>query len=238
VNVVVFIEDALPLAAFIAAMVVVLTIPTWEDSPIGVGTKAFLVAALATYLVLMSISILDGVSFVRSHLAPIENSVELLFAPFLLATAYSLYARQRLNDEKSAERVVVQTSEMMGSIVETTPAGVLVLDASGWMTFANEAARSMLELVEDPDTGAIRTPGWTVHIADRSATAGAPRADFGALVGSEPVRGAHVVVEWPDGARRRFIANMAPVNATDGAVTGAIVAFLESEPWKALGHQG
>jgi PAS domain-containing protein len=238
VNPQILIEDALPLIVFIAAIVVVFAIPVWEDSPIGRGTQAFIAAALISYVVLMSISILDSVPFVRSHLTPLESSVELLFTPFLLTAVYSVYARQQLIDARRAERSVLQTSEMMGSIVDVTPAGVLVLDASGWITFANDAARSFLELIEEPDTGSLRVPGWSMHIADAAAGADAERSDCAALVGSESRTGVHLVVEWPGGARRRFIANVAPVSADDGTITGAIVAFLESEPWKALSNQG
>jgi PAS domain-containing protein len=238
VNLQILVEDALPLAVFIAAILVVLAIPTWDGSPLGGGTKAFLVAALASYVALMGISILESVPFVRSSLVPLENSVELLLTPFLLTAAYSLYARQQLIDARTAERTVLQTSDMMGSIVDVTPAGVLVLDASGWITFANGAARSLLELSEEPDTGYIRTPGWSVHVAESIAFAGGSRQDFAALVGSEQHTGLHLVVEWPGGTRRRFVANVAPVSGGDGVVNGVIVAFLESEPWKALGHQG
>jgi PAS domain-containing protein len=238
VNVPVFTEDVVSLAVFAVAIIMVLAIPTWDGSPVGRGTKAFIVAALASYIALLTISVLNGVGFVQSYLAPLEDSVDLLFAPFLLAAAYSLFARQQLGDAHAAERAVTQTSDMMGSIVDVTPAGVLVLDASGWITFANEAARSLLQLSEESETGSLRTPGWSVHVAELGVSADASRQDFAALVGGERRSGVHVVVEWPGGARRRFIANVAPVNAADGAVNGAIVAFLESEPWKALGNQG
>jgi PAS domain-containing protein len=238
VNVTVLAEDILSLAVFASAIAVILAIPTWEGSPVGRGTKAFLIAALASYIALMAISVLDAVTLVETHLVPLEDSIEIVFTPFLLAAAYSLFARQQLNDARAAERTVLQTSEMMGSIVDVTPAGVLVLDAAGWITFANEAARSLLELTEEPDTGSLRSPGWSVHVADASAPAGASEPGFAGLVGGDRRAGVHVVVEWPSGARRRFIANVAPVNAADGVVTGAVVAFLENEPWKALGNQG
>ena len=79
----------------------------------------------------------------------------------------------------------------------------------------------------------MRTPGWTVTCGE-NGEAGEPREDFRDLVTSATLEGLPVMVEWPNGWRRSLSVNAEPVRSSDGQLTGAIVAFVDSEPWKAL----
>jgi len=131
---------------------------------------------------------------------------------------------------------VRDTGEKIGRVVEAVPAGILVIDSFGVITFANGVAREMLGLHEDPTLGSYPSPGWTVRVSDRSSQRGADRPDLRDLLAPEPAVDVGVVITWPDGLRRRFAANTAPAAAADGRVSGAVVAFLEREPWLRSEH--
>lgn len=226
-------EDILPWLGFTTAMVMVLLMPVRRGGAVSAGAKWFFAASIACYMTGTTVSILDHLVSVPAAATTVADGVELLWIPFVLMGVYSLYARQQLNDALAAQQTVVQTSDMMESIVETTPAGILVLDHTGWITFANGAARRLLDLEEDSEYCSVRTPGWKVRCGDDTA-ASEPREDFRDLVTPEPVEGLPVTVEWPNGWRRRLAVNAEPVRSGDGAVTGAIVAFIDAEPSRAL----
>jgi PAS domain-containing protein len=223
-----FTEDILPWLGFTTAVVAALLMPVIDGGAVSRGAKWFFATSLVCYLTGTTASIAGHVTTVPAALTTVVDAIEVLLVPFILFGVYSMYARQQLNDAITAQQSVLQTGEMMESILETTPAGIVVLDPTGWITFANGTARRLLDLEEIPDLGSLRTPGWKV-------TCGAPgedeepRADFQGLLSDSDAQGVPVCVEWPNGWRRRFTANSAPVRAGDGTMTGAIVAFVESE---------
>jgi PAS domain-containing protein len=233
-NLTIFAEDLLALLAFGAAIAVVVTARVRTGSPYDTGTKAFFAAAFASFVVLFSLSVFDRVPFVAEHLLVLEDSAELLFAPFLLAGVHSLYARQETGDALAASRTVTQTGDMLARVMATTPAGILLVDATGWITEANEAARAILELGEDPEIGALMTPGWRVHVGEPVT---APvRGDLSAFVVAEVFSNVPVVVEWPDGRRLRLSVSSEPMRNADGDVTGGVVSFVVAEPWRSVPH--
>jgi PAS domain-containing protein len=228
-------EDIVPWLGFMTAMVMVLRMPVRRGGAVSAGAKWFFAASIACYMTGTTASIVGHFYTVPVALTTVVDAVEVLWIPFILMGVYSLYARQQLNDAYAAQQTVVQTSDMMESIIETTPAGIVVLDPTGWITFANGAARRLLDLEEDSELCSVRTPGWTVRCGDGHA-ASEPRSDFHDLVTAEPVEGLPVTVEWPNGWRRRLAVNAEPVRSGDGVVTGAIVAFVDAEPGKTFTH--
>jgi len=220
-------EDILPWLGFTTAMVMVLLMPVVAGGAVSRGAKWFFFASLACYMQGTTASIAGHLTTVPAAVTTVVDAIEVLWIPFILFGVYSMYARQQLNDAFTAQQSVLQTGEMMESILETTPAGIVVLDPTGWITFANGTARRLLDLEEVPDLGSLRTPGWKVTCG--AAEGEEPRADFQGLLFEGDAQGIPVCVEWPNGWRRRFTANSAPVHAGDGTMTGAIVAFVESE---------
>ncbi len=228
-------EDILPWLAFTTAVVMILLVPVRPRGAFSMGAKWFFVAALACYMVGTAWSILGHFIVRPIFLNSIIDVMEDLLVPFMLFGIYSLYARQQLNDALAAGDAVTRTADMMASIVATAPAGIVVLDDVGRITFANDAARGLLDLNDDPDLVTLKAPGWTVRVGDKRP-AGEPRADFADLVSDEPASDVMVVVEWPTGWRRRLSVNVEPMKSADGRVTGAIVAFIEREPWRTAAH--
>jgi len=218
-------EDIVPFVGFVTALVVILSIPTVPGGAFSRGAKAFFSVAVACYLIGSISSVLQRAALLPGIILPVISEVELLWIPFMLSGVYSMYARQQLNDAVSARNTLLQTSEMTESIIETTPAGIAVLDAGGRVTFANEAARALLDLTEDESTGLVRTPGWTVRMAGAAGSEAA--TDFRDLISDTAANDLLVTVEWPGGERRSLSVNTSPATGDDGHVTGAVIAFVE-----------
>ncbi len=215
-------EDVLPMVAFFVAMVAVLMVPTPDGGPVSRDAKGFFAASIGCYLVGTTTSILSHAGLFPESLSPAITSIELLWIPFVLFGVYSLYSRQQLNEAHAAARTVTQTGQMMESILETTPSGIVVLSDAGHVTFANRIARGVLDLEDDAGACSLHALACTVRMGD-----GEESADMSALVGETPLQDQQVVLQWPSGWRRILRINTAPMLGEDGHVAGAIAAFVE-----------
>jgi PAS domain-containing protein len=236
-------EDIAPLLGFTAALVAVLLIPIVKDGLFNNAAKWFFVASIMCYFISALASILGHFNMVPADVNSIMPLVELLWVPFMLFGVYALYSQQQLRDSAAARHEVMKAGEMLVKVMDTAPAGVVVLDAGGSITFANPEARRLLDMEEHSvaDQDPIR---WSVYVGDAADfdAAAEHRDDFQGLLGSDPLRNAAVTVCWPNGWRRHLMVNTTPLMAGAGGVSGAVVAFVESEPWapaaRALGQQG
>lgn len=225
-------EDVVPWLAYTLAIVAVLAVPVRERGPFSRDAKAFFVASLFCYMAVTTGSVLKEMGALPAWLPPVLAVVEVLWIPFLLFGVYAMYARQQLNDALSASAAFARTGLMADEIAETAPAGIVVLGDTGLISFANRKARELLDLPED-DCATQRSSGWTVRLE----RAGAPGEvisvstgpDLSPLLCPEPLHEVTMVVEWPTGWTRRMAVNTSPFLRADGAVAGAIAAFVERE---------
>jgi PAS domain-containing protein len=223
-------EDILPLIAFTGALVAILLIPVRAGGSFNVAAKTFFATSMATYLVSTLGSILDHFRLMPAGFDAVVTSVELLWVPLILFGVYAMYSHQQLTDSVDARRSVVRASAMLESVMDTAPAGVVVLNDIGAITFANPEARRLLDMEEEP-LAEFTDPKWSVCIGDDSDGSLDRRCDFGELLGAEPLRNVSVTVSWPNGWRRRLAVNTTPFVAASGSVSGAVAAFVEREPW-------
>ena len=214
------IADAVGFAGFLGAVVVLALVPARADRRYNASTKTFTIAAFMVYVYSLGID-LFGETLANTAWDEIERFVEVLFPLFvLMSVVATLYAQQYI-DVQRAHRALAASHDMMYSIVECAPAGILVLDARGQITFANDTARSVLDLAEDPETGDMITPGWTV--VDRE---GKGRPDFRTLA-EEPGRlgRKHLTVAWPDGWRVELDVYAESLADLDGRPAGLVATF-------------
>jgi len=236
-------EDIAPLLGFTAALIAVLLIPIVKDGLFNQAAKWFFVASIMCYFISALASILGHFGLVSADLNAIMPLVELLWVPFMLFGVYALYSQQQLRDSAAARHEVMKAGEMLAKVMDTAPAGVVVLDAGGGITFANPEARRLLDMDERPasDHDPIR---WSVYMgaAEDFNAAADHRDDFRGLLGHDPLRNAAVTVSWPNGWRRHLMVNTTPLMVDGGSVSGAVVAFVEREPWtpavRAVGPHG
>lgn len=223
-------EDIAPLVGFGLALFAILAVPARRGGMFNVAAKTFFAASVTTYLLSTAASILSHFGLFPSALDPVVTSIELLWVPLILFGVYALYSNQQLNDSVAARHEVLRASEMLESVMDTTPAGVVVLDNAGAITFANPEARRLLDM-DDGRTVPPDPPAWSVCIGDDSDGSKDRRCDFKELLRPEPTLNESVTVSWPNGWRRRLLVNTAPFTDDSGGVTGAVAAFVEREPW-------
>ncbi len=222
-------EDILPMIAFTVAMVAVLMVPVRPGGTFDANAKGFFTASILCYFISSWASILGHFGLFPTFLDPAVTSIELLWVPFMAFGVYALYSRQQLADAASSQHAVKRAGEMLESVMETAPAGIVVLDDAGSITFANGEARRLLDIVGD-DPSALMSSDWSVRISPDHDRAEPSRRDFRALVVAEPQHDTPVLVSWPNGWHRHLSVNTAPFENGAGGVGGAVAAFVEREP--------
>lgn len=215
--------DALALIAFSIALWMVLASSTKGEGPVGVAGKYCMAVAMAIYVLAMASNVLEHAG-ITSLFDQFEDYGEILFPPFVLYTAWMLFVRMREIDLVASQRAALRAQAMTLDILDSTPAGIMVLDASGRVTFANETARAVLEL-DETGSGDMVNPGWTV-----STAGGDGSRDFSVLLGQEPgERGIPVRVEWPSGWRLDLDVKVERMGDSSGRLGGMVATFLPPE---------
>lgn len=223
-------EDILPMLGFTAAFVAVLMLPVRPGGIFSRAAKAFFATSIMCYVISTGASITGHFPALPVMPDVVVASIELLWVPFILFGVYAMYSTQQLNDAVDARHAVARASEMLESVMNTTPAGIVVLDGVGSITFANPEARRLLDLPVGPAAD-MCAPDWSVTVGDAATEDAGRRSDFRALLNAESVPNASVTVSWPNGWRRRLVVNTAPIVGDSGSVAGAVAAFVEREPW-------
>jgi PAS domain-containing protein len=227
-------EDIAPLLGFATAMVAVLLIPVRPGGTFNRVSKGFFAASILCYLISTSANILSHFGLFPDVLDPAIVSIELLWVPFILFGVYSLYSNQQLNDAIASRHAVKKAGEMLESVMETAPAGIIVLSSAGRITFANGEARRLLDISDDgPD--ALMHSDWSVRSGDDAAAASDFRRDFRDLVTADPLVDVKIQVSWPNGWHRHLAVNTAPFDDGSCGVGGAVASFLECAPWDVTG---
>lgn len=220
--------DALGLVAFSAALIVALSLPVSEDTLISPAGKTCMVAALSVYSFGMFSNVLEHAG-ITSALDPIEDNAEVLFPVLVLYTLYATHVRQRELELRAAQRAALRAQEMVLGIIDAAPAGIVVLDGAGKVTFANETAKMVLDLSEG-EAGGFVHPDWSVVVGP-----GPPAPDFRGLVacaGGHPVP---VSVVWPRGWRVELEIGTEPLVDATGATGGVVATFVPPEGMRGHG---
>lgn len=209
--------------AFSTALVAVIVMPVHPGSFMRHGIKVLVGGAMFIYVFVGASHVLQFTG-VTNSLDIYENFLKVLFIPLLASAAYALRVNEQLRITERQARVLSAEHDMLMRVVDTTPTGVAVLDTDGRIEFANEKAKHLLQLEEDRDTGAIRTPSWTFG-SDPDSGPGVMRS----CAGTEARRDVMCTFSWPNGTMLHVTLNSTPIYAADGTVVGAVVAFSSTE---------
>ncbi len=142
-------------------------------------------------------------------------------------------ALQAKNEElqSQAEELEAQAEELqrghdlVARLLETSPAGIMLVDRAGQITFANARAEQVLGLTRAEIIGrAYNAPAW--HITDY---AGQPFPDeqlpvSRVLATGQPIYRVRHAIQWPDGRRVLLSINAAPLFDPSGQVDGVVAA--------------
>jgi two-component system cell cycle sensor histidine kinase/response regulator CckA len=127
-------------------------------------------------------------------------------------------------ERKRAEEALHRERDLVSRIMETSPAGIVVVNRAGRVTFANARAEQVLGLARDEiSQRTYDDPGW--HITDYD---GNPFPDEElpfrqVMATAQPIRNVRHAIEWPDGRRVLLSINAMPLfdeaDRVDGMVT-------------------
>ncbi|MBN1220916.1 MAG: GAF domain-containing protein [Anaerolineae bacterium] len=118
--------------------------------------------------------------------------------------------------------------EVMTRLMETSPAGITLVDRQGRITFANQRAESVLGLTRDQITSrTYNAPVW--HITDYE---GRPFPDeqlpFARVMATkQPVYDVRHAIQWPDGRRGLLSINGAPLFDEKGEVEQVVMTIAD-----------
>ncbi|MFZ5774945.1 MAG: PAS domain-containing hybrid sensor histidine kinase/response regulator [Thermodesulfobacteriota bacterium] len=153
--------DILGTLAFGVAILYAARLPRPVMDPIP---KAFLLAFLATYLLVMAMNSLEHAG-ITAKFDRFEDPLEIMFLPFFFFFVFSLKSSEEFRRRAKAERTLAEQGEFLSRLLGTIPHGVEEIDRDGVITYANPAlhaiygyapgellGRSILELSRDAET--------------------------------------------------------------------------------------
>lgn len=156
-------------------------------------------------------------SGITSSLDLLEDYAEILFAPLIVFTLVATETQLRLREQARAARVLQQEHDMLLNIVDTTPAGILIVAPGGHITFANDAAREMLGITEDADTGQL-LPGMQA-IVDEAGR----ESSLDELLAAEGAGPINRTLVFADGVRTDLRFTVTTMSDRTNALGGAVV---------------
>ncbi|MFZ6030960.1 MAG: PAS domain S-box protein [Chloroflexota bacterium] len=128
--------------------------------------------------------------------------------------------------QRQTEEALQRQQALMSRIYETSPVGIVMVDRTGQITFANPEAERVLGLKKDQITQrTYNAPGWRITAFD-----GGPFPDeelpFALVMKTgQPVRDVRHAIEWPDGRRVLLSINAAPLVGDAGQLTGMVATL-------------
>jgi PAS domain-containing protein len=209
--------DAVGAVGFVAAFFIVLAVPFRGDLKREAAIKALLLGAIGIYAFVLTTAILRELGL-PSTSDLVEDNLEVLYPLVALGLVFAVYSAQQYTDVLSSQRALAQSHDLMMDIVDGAPAGIMFLSPDGRIVFANDTAKHVLDLTDDPASGALCGPGW---IAGESPHP----EDLSVLVDEHPYEGRSLSVRWPDGWTVDLVASGSPRSDARGALGGMVVTF-------------
>jgi PAS domain-containing protein len=183
------------------------------------AVKGLMLAALGVYVIVTASDVMAHLNI--AILPPtIEDYAETLFPVIVLGVVFAADSAQQTYDVARAQVALGHANDLMLGVVDAAPAGIMFLSSNGQITFANETAKHVLDLVDHPETAAVITPGWVVE-GQQDAEPGVLRI----LVRSEPYEGLPLTLRWPTGWRIELRVAGRPLADATGELGGVVVTF-------------
>ncbi len=214
--------DVLSTLAFLVAAVLVAVLP--YDEILTKPARAILVAAMLLYVFVGISNVLEHAGITAKY-DYYEDFAEILFIPALAYVANSVYLTSELRKSNLAARAQMRQNDLLLNIVDTVPGGIVLVDPTGGVTFANEGAERVLGLASD-EGGSLRiTPPWRLSdpLTGEEVTF-AELASGGELV-RRPLR-----ATWPDGQVTELTLSVTPMASGVADIGGSVIAFEDTTP--------
>lgn len=146
---VIVVLDVVGLLAFATGLVIATRIPLARLGGYERQVRTLLMITMALYVFVGVSNILEH-SGVTAALDAYEDYAEILFIPSMAYLVYSAGLALQVQQLAEAEESLRAEHELLIGVVETSPSGVMRIDADGAIVFANDRARALLGLRRDP----------------------------------------------------------------------------------------
>lgn len=210
--------DAASLVAFSIAMFMTLTMKV--TSPLVTTSVRYVFAAAMGLYVLVGMSNVLEHTGVTVYFDAYEDYLEFLFLPAMAWVASTMYLNSQLDVQHRLGRAMRRQNDLLLSIVDTVPGGIIVLDRVGGIAFSNEGAERILALQGDTLGSVHLTPSWTLR--DPMTGEAFTLAD---IVDADIITRCPFIAEWPDGHVTSLTLSATPMNREGGERDGSVVAF-------------
>jgi signal transduction histidine kinase len=139
------VADVVSMLAFGLALLFAILVPIPADRPYLRPVKFATIVAMALYLFVGVSNVLEW-GGITPALDVYEDYAEVLFIPSLAYVLFSLASSQQFEAARRTEERARAEQGMLSSVFAASPAGIMVVQADGSVTVANEVARQALGL--------------------------------------------------------------------------------------------
>ncbi|MBK8478415.1 MAG: PAS domain S-box protein [Opitutaceae bacterium] len=133
-----------------------------------------------------------------------------------------------VTDQRHAEQALAKERDLVSRLVETSPSGILFIDAAGQIIFANTEADRLLALRRDTATPAsFAQPEWRTSTLDGHPVPENERPFRRVLATGRPLHGVRYALDWPDGRHVIVSISTAPLFDHAGKLEGVVTTIAD-----------
>jgi len=133
-----------------------------------------------------------------------------------------------ITERRHAEEALRKERDLLDGILTTSVAGILVVDPEGRPLFLNAQAERVLGVTRELVKGRTDLPpGWRFTTVDGAALPEEERPTRRVVATGEPVQGARLALERPDGVRLVLSINAAPLRDSERRVTAVVLSVAD-----------
>ena len=219
------IADLLCTIGFGTALLFVALVPLGPSRPYMRPIKVFMIVAMSLYLFVGVSNMLEW-GGVTAVLDVYEDYAEVLFIPLMAYLVFSISMAQQLENTARTEELIRSEQELLTSIVEASPAGIMVVSDDGGVTFANDLARDTLGLHPGSGESHYGAPDDVRLGPEPGGVVGLTEALRG-LVAQGRVDDVVRYVEHPGGRIVALGVSARPLVEGGSPHTGSVIAFVD-----------
>jgi PAS domain S-box-containing protein len=131
-----------------------------------------------------------------------------------------------VTEHRRAEEALYRERDVVSRIMETSPVGIVALDRTGGITFANRSAEEVLGLSRDVATGRkYNAPSWRITDYEGESFPDDELPFSKVMATRQEVREVRHAIERSDGGRVLLSINAAPIFRKDGEIDGVVAAI-------------
>lgn len=126
---------------------------------------------------------------------------------------------------RRAQAEAREKQELFSAVAHTATAGIVILDTSGQIVFANARAEEVLGLSTSQIVGRrYDAPQWRSTAPDGGVWPDEAQPFVRVMTSGAPVRGIEHAIEWPDGSRRQLSISGEPLFDEEGRIERVLFA--------------